>query len=191
MANYFEVDSREEAISQLKKNKSWFQVLGIGLVALGSLAIVFSFSSTLITVMFIGISMTLFGAFEGIKAFKMSEWANFFLHLFLSILYIVGGLFIAFNPMVNALSLTMLLSIFFIVAGILRVFFALTHPLPNKFYALLNGLLTIVLGGLIWYQWPISGLWAIGTLFGIDAIVTGWNWIMLAWDADKLKSKNL
>jgi len=98
---------------------------------------------------------------------------------------LVGGSFAAFNPTINALSLTMLLSIFFVVAGLLRIFFALTNKLPNRFSALLNGILTMVLGGLLWYQWPVSGLRAIGTLLGIDAIVTGWNWIILSWNADK------
>ena len=185
MDNYWSDNLSPAAEKQLRENKGWFQLLGIGLVALGALAIVFSLSSTLITVMLIGVGMAIYGVLEGIKAFKLSKWSNFFLHLFLSVLYIVSGVFIAFNPMLNALSLTMVLAIFFVVAGILRVFFALTNKLPNKFSALLNGVLTIILGGLLWYQWPISGLWAIGTLLGIDAIVTGWNWIMLAWNADK------
>lgn len=185
MDNYFNNDLSPAAERQLKENKGWFQLLGIGLVALGALAMTFSLTSTLITVMFIGLCMAIYGVFEAFKAFKMSKWSNFFLHLFLSALYLVGGVFTALNPTINALSLTMLLAIFFIVAGLLRVFFALTNKLPNRFSALLNGILTIVLGGLLWYQWPISGLWAIGTLLGIDAIVTGWNWIVLSWNADK------
>jgi len=185
MDNYFNNELTPAAEKQLRENKGWFHMLGIGLIALGTLAIVFSLTSTLITVMFIGLCMAIFGAFEAIKAFKMSQWSNFFLHLFLGLLYLVGGAFTAFNPTINALSLTMLLSIFFVVAGLLRVYFALTNKLPNRFAALLNGILTIVLGGLLWYQWPVSGLWAIGTLLGIDAIVTGWNWIMLSWNADK------
>jgi len=188
MNNYFNGLSAT-AEQQLKENKNWFQVLGISLVALGSLAIVFSLTSTLITVMFIGICLAVYGIIEGLKSFKISQWGNFFLHLFLSVLYFVGGLFVVFNPMINALSLTIILAIFFIVAGFLRVFFALTNKLPNKFYALLNGILTIILGGLIWYQWPISGLWAIGVLLGVDAIVTGLNWIMLAWNVDRYDSK--
>ncbi|MGZ3634159.1 MAG: hypothetical protein ACXWM7_07870 [Parachlamydiaceae bacterium] len=38
----------------------------------------------------------------------------------------------------------------------------------------------MLLGLLIWAQWPVSGLWIIGLFIGIDLIVLGWMWITLA-----------
>jgi len=38
---------------------------------------------------------------------------------------------------------------------------------------LLNGIVALLLGGLIWVQWPSSSAWAIGTLVGVNLVVTG------------------
>lgn len=188
---FFVLDVTPAAEKQLRENSGWFQLLGIGLVALGTLSIIYSFSSTLISVMFIGICLALFGLIEGAKAFKMSKWSEFFLHLFIGLLYLIGGLFTVFYPHINALSLTILLSIFFIVSGTFRILFAITTNLPNRLAALISGIASIVLGGLLLYQWPISGLWAIGTLLGVDAIVTGWSWIVLGWNAEKYSAESM
>jgi uncharacterized membrane protein HdeD (DUF308 family) len=173
---------------QLKQNADWFLLLGIGLVILGTLALLFSYKSTLFTVMYLGILLTIMGFFEGIKAFKLSQWSSFFLHLFLAVLYIISGVFITSNPLVNAITLTLLLSIFFVVTGILRIIFAFAKHVVHKNWMILNGVITTVLGLLIWAQWPVSGLWVIGMFVGIDAIFTGWTWIMLSLAAKKISA---
>lgn len=175
------------ALNQIKKNSSWYMTLGIGLVILGSLAILFSFISTIVSVVYLGIFIIILGIFEAVKAFKINLWANFFLHLFLSILYIVCGLFITINPTASALSITFLLAIFFVVTGILRIIFGLAKHVPHRIWLVINGIVTLLLGLLIWYEWPYSGLWVIGTFIGIDTIFTGWTWIMLSAEAKKLK----
>lgn len=177
------------AVKQLKENSHWSLLLGIGLVALGILAIGCSLMSTLVTVVLIGVVIFSVGVFEGIQALKMNRWGGFFLHLFLSIVYVVAGLLIITNPAVNALTLTLLLAFSFIITGAMRMFFSLARDIPHKPWLFLNGLLTLVLGILIWYQWPVSGLWVIGTFVGIDAIFTGWTWIMLSMQAKRLGDK--
>lgn len=174
--------------NQLKKNANWFLTLGIGLVVLGTLALIFSYTSTIFSVMYFGILLTIMGIFEGIKAFKLSQWSSFFLHLFLGILYTLTGLFIISNPLVNAITLTLFIAIFFVISGISRIIFALVKHVPHQNWLILNGIITLLLGILIWAQWPVSGLWIIGMFFGIDAIFTGWTWIMLSLAAKKILS---
>jgi len=175
------------AVQQFKANSSWYLLLGIGSVILGTLALIYSFKSTLISVLFIGILLVVMGIFEIVQSFKLSKWGSFFLHLFLGVLYVIGGFFIFSNPALNAFTLTLILAIFFIVSGILRMFFALVQHIPHKGWLFLNGLVTLILGLLIWNQWPVSGLWVIGTLMGIDAIFTGWTLIMLSLQSKKIK----
>ena len=38
---------------------------------------------------------------------------------------------------------------------------------PARGLVLLDGIVTAVLGGLLIAEWPLSGTWAIGTMFGI------------------------
>jgi uncharacterized membrane protein HdeD (DUF308 family) len=44
---------------------------------------------------------------------------------------------------------------------------------------LLGGLIDVLLGVLIWMQWPLSGLWVIGLFVGISMIYNGWTWVLL------------
>ncbi len=45
---------------------------------------------------------------------------------------------------------------------------------------MLNGVLTTLLGLMIWRQWPGSGLWVLGLFFGVGLIFDGWAWVFLA-----------
>jgi uncharacterized membrane protein HdeD (DUF308 family) len=38
---------------------------------------------------------------------------------------------------------------------------------------LANGVITLLLGLMLWKQWPLSGAWAVGVLFGVQLISTG------------------
>jgi len=178
-------------ITQLKENWQWYLALGIGLAIVGTLAVIFSFMSTLISVIFLGSLLITLGIFEGIKSFKVNQWSGFFLHILLSVLYIVGGIFIVWNPLANAVSLTLLLAIFFVISGALRIYFAATHNIPNKMWLFFNGAITVLLGILIWHELPFAGMWVIGTFIGIDMIFTGWTWIMLSLAARKMNPPNL
>jgi uncharacterized membrane protein HdeD (DUF308 family) len=178
-------------LKQLKDNRGSFLALGIGLVILGTLAIIYAFASTIFSVIFLGTLLLFFGLFEGVKSFKISLWSNFFLHIFLSILYIVTGVFILLNPTVNAVSLTLLLAIFFVVSGIAKVVISILKEVPHKGWLIANGILSVILGILIWKQWPVSGLWVIGLLVGIEAIFTGWTWILLSIAAKNLTTQEL
>lgn len=176
-----------EAIMQFKENSSWYLILGLLLVVLGSLAIIFSAWSTIVSVIYLGSMLVALGLFKAIKAYKVSKWSNFFLNIFLSVLYTVFGFFIVFYPGINAITLTLFFAILFIISGITRIIFAIGKYTPQRGLLIINGIITLILGGLIWYQWPSSGLWVIGTFVGIEAIFTGFNWIMLSLHAKELK----
>jgi len=53
------------------------------------------------------------------------------------------------------------------------------RPNPGWIWLLLGGGLSLVLGILIWNQWPLSGVWAIGMLVGIDLLTTGISLVVL------------
>jgi len=36
-----------------------------------------------------------------------------------------------------------------------------------------SGTISLALGYMIWSQWPVSGLWAIGILIGVEFVLTG------------------
>lgn len=190
MATNFGFQSNAMSQKQLAANANWYLALGISMVVFGTLAVIFSFTSTLFSIIYLGAMLIVLGIMEAVKAFKLSKWSSFFLHIGLGILYVAGGGFILYNPALNAITLTLMLAIFFVVAGIARMIFALVGTVPHKGWLILNGALTLLLGVLIWQQWPVSGLWAIGMLVGVDAIFTGWTWVMLSSMAKKVGTKS-
>jgi uncharacterized membrane protein HdeD (DUF308 family) len=66
------------------------------------------------------------------------------------------------------------------VAGCFRIIVALSMRFPQWGWMLCNGVVTLILGLLIWRQWPGSALWIIGLFIGLDLIFTGWARVMLA-----------
>ncbi len=185
--NYFDKDVTAAAKKQLHQHASWFLALGISLVALGGLAIYFSAVATLISIFYLGLLLIVLGIFETIQATNLSRWSSFFLHLFLGVIYIVGGGLIIAHPLISEINITLLLAFFFIVGGILKTIFALTHHMVNQGWRIVDGLVTLLLGILILQQWPESGLWVLGTFMGINMLLTGWTWIMLSFAAKQIK----
>jgi uncharacterized membrane protein HdeD (DUF308 family) len=54
---------------------------------------------------------------------------------------------------------------------------------------LLNGIITLLLGGFIWFHWPSSSVWAIGILVGVDLLMTGISRLMFGLAARKLVAR--
>jgi uncharacterized membrane protein HdeD (DUF308 family) len=90
------------------------------------------------------------------------------------------------NPARAAVTLTLLIAIILIIAGLFRLFVAFSTPLHHRGWLILNGAISIILGVMIWDAWPVSGLWVIGLFIGIDMIFDGWTEIMLALSVRRL-----
>ena len=69
---------------------------------------------------------------------------------------------------------------FFMVGGLFQAIGSIIVGLPGWGWQLLYGVITFVLGVLVYRQWPVSGLWVIGMFVGIDLIFYGAAWIALA-----------
>lgn len=173
-------------LQEFSRNWGWFLALGLILTALGVVALGRMLFVTLASVVFFGWLLVIAGGIEGLQAFGQRRWGGFFLHLFGGILYVVVGLMVVANPSVSALSLTLILAVFFMVSGGFRIVAALSMRFPEWRWLLVNGLVTLVLGLLIWKQWPVSGLWVIGLFIGIELIYTGVSWVLLSLAARRL-----
>jgi uncharacterized membrane protein HdeD (DUF308 family) len=156
------------------------------LIVLGTIALGTSVVATLVSVLFIGWLLVIGGAMQAVHAFSVRQWAGFFLRLFAGLLTLIVGLMLVGNPAAGAVSLTLLIAAFFMVGGLFRITAALTHQLPGRAWILLSGAVTLFLGILIWAEWPVSGLWVIGTFVGIDMLFDGWSLVTLGLAVRKL-----
>jgi len=77
------------------------------------------------------------------------------------------------------LVLTLLVACLLMVSGIFKIVAALSHRFAMWGWTLVSGLLDLVLGLMIWMEWPESALWVLGLFLGITLIFRGVNWIAL------------
>jgi len=164
------------------KSKGWFFVLGLLFVILGAIAIGVAEFTTLLSVVFLGVTAFIGGILVLFDAFKF--WRHrengFWMHVFLGLLYlIIGAAFIA-NPVQGAMSLTLLLAIFYIVLGLFRIFYSSSLRALGWGYVLFSGIIALALGVLILMHWPSSSLLILGLFVGIDLIFAGVAYMMMA-----------
>ena len=167
-------------LDELRKNWGWLLVLGIVLLLLGTVALLDSVLVTAISVLFLGWVLVIAGVVETVQTFRHRRSGHLFLHALNATLSLVVGIMLLLSPLAGALVLTLLLAVYFIVAGIFRTVTAFSLRLPGWGWALFNGIVTLILGILIWIHWPATGLWVIGLFIGIDLLVVGGSQIMTA-----------
>ena len=95
--------------------------------------------------------------------------------------YVAFGLYLVAHPVIGVASLTLLLGSLFLVEGILDValYFQLRSLGAGRWF-LLDGIVTLLLGLMIYLQWPSSSAWAIGTLVGVSLIISGVTRVMMS-----------
>jgi len=158
----------------------WFLAFGIVLIVLGIAAVARSVTSTVVSMVFFGWVLLVAGIVEFVEAFMVGRWAGFFEHLLVALLFGVIGVMFLKNPTISAEAATLVMSMFFLIAGLYQLIGALWTHLPGSGWHLANGVITTILGILLMVQWPVSGLYAIGLFVGIDLIFYGWAWAVLA-----------
>jgi uncharacterized membrane protein HdeD (DUF308 family) len=173
-------------LGELKRSWGWFLAMGIALIILGVIALTFSILATVATVMVIGWLLAISGIVQAVHAFGRRPWSGLFLDLFSGVLSFVVGLVLVFRPLAGAEALTLLIAVFLFVSGVFRIAASLAHRFHNFGWLLLNGIINVLLGAMILWQWPVSGLWVIGLFVGIDMLMNGWSAVMLSMAARSL-----
>jgi uncharacterized membrane protein HdeD (DUF308 family) len=111
------------------------------------------------------------------------SWKGFFALLLVGIVYGVTGLLTLAHPIATAAGLTLMLAAALFVGGTFRIAVSLVEQFPSWGWVLIHGVMSVLLGVMIVAEWPVSGLWVIGTLMGIDLTINGVSWIFLAGQA--------
>jgi uncharacterized membrane protein HdeD (DUF308 family) len=167
-------------VEEVRRNWGWFLVLGIGLIVIGTAAIVAAEIATLASVLLFGWMVLIGGVLEVVAAFWARAWSGFFLHLLIGVLNVVVGVLILGHPVAAAAGLTILLAALFLTGGVFRIVAAAMLRYPNWGWSGLDGVVSLILGVMIWANWPEASLLVIGTFIGIALVFRGWAWVMFA-----------
>jgi uncharacterized membrane protein HdeD (DUF308 family) len=173
-------------IDEVRSKWGWFLILGIALIVLGTISLSVVAVATLVSVFMFGWLLVFAGAVEAVSAFGGVRERGFLLHLFVGILYAVGGFLILAYPAASATGLTLLLAALFLIGGLFRMLGSATLRHRNWGWGFFDGLVTFILAVLIWRAWPSSSLWVLGMFLGITLLLRGWSWVMVAIAAHRL-----
>ena len=167
-----------------RRNWGWLLVLGIVLMILGLLATSMSVLATLATVSVLGILLLVAGVFEIGNAFRHTHHGGFWMHLFAGVLDLVTGALLLFFPAAGAAALTLILAIFFLVGGLVRLISSIaSREVPHRGWGIVSGIVDFLLGVVLLASWPVSALWFLGLCVGIALIFRGIWWAAFALSA--------
>lgn len=156
----------------------WFVALGIAQLVLGIIAWFDVIAFTIAGVIFIGALLLVAGIFQVVHAFMDRDWGGFALHVLVGILYVIGGFLLMNDPFPGALIITIFVAAALVIGGVLRIAMAVQHRhMAGWWLLLLGGIISVVVGVLLWRTLPWSSLWVVGTLIAVELIFHGASWI--------------
>jgi uncharacterized membrane protein HdeD (DUF308 family) len=164
----------------IKANATGMTLLGIAMLILGALSVAAPLWTGVAAALLVGLLVLAAGIAQCAFSFQAGAFSQKLLGLLLGLLTAISGVVMIAHPVLNLSFLTLALALHFVMAGIFEMISALgVRPLRGWGWILVGGLLSVLLGGLIWSQWPLSGAWAIGVLVGIKVMFLGATMITL------------
>lgn len=175
--------SENSVAGSLKATSGWSIVWAVLIILAGVIAISLPLISGIGVSIVIGWLLVVSGIFHLVESFHAKGAGAFFWRLFVGIIYVIGGFFIAVYPVHGLIVLTFALGIILIVQGVFAIGGYIAHrALPGSGWILFNGICALLLGLIIWRDGARAAVWVIGTLVGINLIFSGFTRLML-WSA--------
>jgi uncharacterized membrane protein HdeD (DUF308 family) len=168
----------------------WFIAMAVFFIVLGLAAIIEPGLAGLAVTLLVGWLLIVGAVAHFITALKGGGTRQVVWQVLTAIVYLFGGVYFLTHLIMGATTLTLLLAGIFLAEGVIEILaYFRTRLQGASRWLLLNGVVTIVLGALIGLQWPSSSVWAIGTLFGLNLLMTGISRLMFGLAARKLASR--
>lgn len=159
---------------------------GILLIGLGILAVASPMVAALAVSAFVAWLIVLAGVVHLIVAFHSREAGSVIWRLLVGLAYICFGAYLIARPVVGVASLTLVLASLFLVEGVFNiVLYFKARRLFRSSWFLFDGIVALILGLMIYMQWPSSSAWAIGTLVGASMIFSGITRVMMSFAVRK------
>ena len=147
-------------------------LMGVLFIVLGLIAIGEPLVAGLAVAVLAGWLLLAGGVVHAVSAFRVAGARGVVWHVLLAILYLCGGVYFVTHPLLGLGTLTLFLSVILFIEGVVWII-AYFQLRSGNIWMLLNGVITLVLGLMIWAGWPSTSVWAIGTLLGVNLVMTG------------------
>jgi uncharacterized membrane protein HdeD (DUF308 family) len=172
-----------------KKITGWYLAAAVLFIVLGMFGIIEPGVAGLGVTILVGWLLVFGGVGHVLAAFKGGSAKQVIFQVMVAIVYLIGGYYFLTHTFMATATLTLLLAVLILAEGVLEVsaYFRMKGEGASG-WLLLNGIITLLLGGLIWLGWPSSSVWAIGILVGVNLLMTGITRLMFGLAVRKMVS---
>ena len=156
------------------KATTWSIVLSVLMIAAGVLAIFSPAIAGVAVTIFFAWLLIVSGVLHLAYAWQAGHAGAIVWEILVGILYGGIGFYLLANPGAGLASLTLALAVYLVLEGVLEFVLSFQlRPLPGSGWLLFDGIVTLALAAMIGSAWPISSVWAIGTLVGVSMFSSG------------------
>lgn len=155
-------------------------ILGVLIIVLGALAMMAPGLTGMSIALMVGVIIIAAGTMRIVWAFQAASVGQGLLIFLVGGLTLVCGIAMVSSPLLAAGVLTIVITAYLLLDGACEVVAGLQmRPEPGSGWMLFSGAVSVVLGIMIWRQFPLSGPWAIGVLLGIKLLFVGLTMVMI------------
>ena len=173
--------AQQSPVDIVRHASTWSIVWGVLLIIFGMVAIGSPFLAAVAVNAVIAWLIVLAGVVHLVLAFHTHGAGSVIWKLLVGVAYLCFGAYLIMHPVLGVASLTLLLASLFLIEGILNiVLFFKMRPMQGSSWVLVDGIITLLLGLMIYLRWPSSSAWAIGTLVGVSMIISGVTRVMIS-----------
>jgi uncharacterized membrane protein HdeD (DUF308 family) len=154
----------------------WWAIL---LIIVGFFALALPFEAGIAIAIVVAVLVIVAGIAHLAGSFAARTTGGFFWRLLVGCAYLIAGVYLLMHPKLSLVSLTLALAVLFFVEGIFHIVtWFQVRSAPGAGWLLFDGIVTLILAVLIWRSWPASAVWALGTLVGINLLMSGFTRLM-------------
>ena len=158
--------------TEVKNKASSMKWMGILTIIFGILAMIMPYVTGQSVLMLIGFLVIGGGILRLIWAFRAGSLGKGILVFIIGVLTLLAGIWIITEPYLAAGELILVLSAYFFADGVMEILAAFTVD-EGKGWLLFDGVVTVILGVMLFQGFPVSGPLAIGLLLGIRLLLAG------------------
>ena len=174
-------------LDTIRKDVKTAKWVGWLLVIAGILALLSPLVAGLSITMMVGVLLIIGGISQLLVVFRAGSFGSGLVLVLLGGLTLIAGIYMVTQPVAALGALTLFLAAYFVVSGIVEIFAAFgAKPADGWGWLLFGGIVSLLLGTMIWRQFPVSGVWAIGVLVGVRMLMSGMTFITIGGAAGRV-----
>jgi uncharacterized membrane protein HdeD (DUF308 family) len=160
--------------NDIHRGTTWSIALSILMIAAGVIAVFVPALAGAAVTAIVGWLLIFGGLLHVAFAWRVNKPRTVLWETLLGVVYGAVGIWLVTSPLGGLRSLTIAVAIYLFLEGVLEFVLSLElRPAPGSGWLLFDGIVTLVLAGLIWNTWPSSAIWVVGTLAGISLFFSG------------------